>query len=151
MELEFKKLHDDSIIPNKPKQGDVGYDLYVHHVEENYCGEMKEIDENKIYKDSHYVIHTGVACSLPEGFWGLIKPRSGMSFKYGLDTLAGVIDNNYRGEICVIVNSSYNFVIDKGDRVAQMVLIPENVFDVKEVSELSETNRGDKKFGSSGR
>jgi len=89
---------------------------------------------------------------IPKGYVGLIWPRSGMAYKYGIDVFAGVIDSGYRGDIGVILyNSQYtDYSIEKGDRIAQLVLQKVEDFELVEVSDLNNTDRNESGFGSTG-
>lgn len=97
-------------------------------------------------------IHTGIALAIPDGFVGLVWDKSGLSHKYGLKTLGGVIDAGYRGEILVgMVNlgdTAHTFQI--GDKIAQMLIQKIEHPNIEEVSVLDETIRGEKGFGSTG-
>ena len=108
--LNIKKLDEDAIIPTKANRLDAGYDLYAFH------GTI-------LQKHAHKLIKTGISMAIPEGYVGLIWPRSGMAYKHGIDVFAGVIDSSYRGEIGVVLyNSQYsNYSIEKGDRIAQIL------------------------------
>ncbi len=90
---------------------------------------------------------------IPEGHWGNIKDRSGNAFNHGIHVLGGVIDENYRGEIGVIlINlSKKDFTINKNDRVAQMIISEYKKVNIEHVQELNETNRNKDGFGSSGK
>ena len=115
---------------------------------------------NDNYSGSNYVIvspnermliPTGVFVEIPEGYEIQVRPRSGKSLKKGLNVILGTVDSNYRGEIGVIVHniSSSNFVITEGEEIAQIVLCPVvHGWETEEVESLSETERGDKGFGS---
>ena len=101
------------------------------------------------------MVRCGFAIELPEGFCGLVIPRSGLAAKYGITVLnsPGLIDSGYRGEICVVLlNTDKNnvFQISKGDRIAQLTLIQAPHVELKCVEELGETKRGETGFGSSG-
>ena len=100
------------------------------------------------------IIKTGLYISLPNGFEAQVRSRSGLSIKYGLCVLnsPGTIDADYRGEIGIIlINLSQEpFTINNGDRVAQLVIASHEQVQWIKVNELSETNRGDKGFGSTG-
>ncbi len=98
------------------------------------------------------IIKTGIKVAIPDGCFGLLYSRSGLSAKHGLQIGAGIIDKNYRGEImCVMYNhSDTDFTINYGDRIAQLLTIPINLDRYEKVSSLDETDRGDKGFGSSG-
>jgi len=100
------------------------------------------------------IIPTGIAIALPEGFEAQIRPRSGLAAKFGITVLntPGTIDADYRGEIKVILinHSSSDFVIERGMRIAQMVVARYEHIILEEVQSLEETFRGEKGFGSTG-
>ena len=137
--LLVKKLDPGAIIPTKANRSDAGYDLYA-------------LNGAIIDKHTHKLIKTGISMAIPEGHVGLIWPRSGMAYKYGLDVFAGVIDSGYRGDIGVILyNSQYNsYEINKGDRIAQILIQKVEDFDLVEVEDLDSTERNSGGFGSSG-
>ena len=91
--------------------------------------------------------------ALPERHVGLIWPRSGLAFKHGIDTLAGVVDSDYRGEIRIVLmnHGDKDFPVKKGDRVAQLLVQKIEFLACVETETLPETVRGDMGFGSSGR
>ncbi len=97
-------------------------------------------------------VPTGVQCSIPSGYVGFVKPRSGLAVKYGIDTLAGVIDSDYRGEIKVVLinHGKKEFKITKGDRIAQLVVV-KVLLKSKIVDNLDITIRNENGFGSTGR
>lgn len=141
--VNVKKLRDDAIIPTQGSQYAAGYDLYA------------AIDTPITIKSEETVkIGTGLAFELPEGFFSGIFARSGLATKQGLRpaNCVGVVDCDYRGEVIVAIHndSNRNTVIAPGDRIAQMILLPYQSMEFTEVSNLSETNRGDGGFGSSG-
>ena len=138
--LNIKKLDEDAIIPTKANRSDAGYDLYAFH------GTI-------LQKHAHKLIKTGISMAIPEGYVGLIWPRSGMAYKHGIDVFAGVIDSSYRGEIGVVLyNSQYsNYSIEKGDRIAQILFQKVEDFDLHVVENLDDTSRGVGGFGSSGK
>lgn len=150
------KLTDGAPLPRHAKKGDAGLDLTTREAVTLLPGETK-------------MVGTGVSVEIPDGYFGLIAPRSGMASKRGV-TLANtpsVIDSGYRGEIKLALHSinppfeyqygrwqeMYNTYVEveAGERVAQMVLIPYAECECVEVDELSETERGDSGFGSSGK
>lgn len=100
------------------------------------------------------IIPTGIAIALPEGFEAQIRPRSGLAAKFGITVLntPGTIDADYRGEIKVILinHSSSDFVIERGMRIAQMVVARYEHVILEEVQSLEDTSRGAKGFGSTG-
>ena len=139
--VQVKLLHKDAKEPTRSHDTDAGLDLYAN--------------EN-VSISTTAGVGTGVAVLIPEGYVGLIWPRSGLSAKHGIDVLAGVVDAGYTGEIKVIL--SYNrdipstYAVEKGDKIAQLLIqkieTPITVI-VDEFDE--ETARGDNGFGSTGR
>ena len=138
--LNVKKLHQNATVPTKANGSDAGYDLYA-------------LEGAIIDKHCHKLIKTGIAMEIPDGYVGLIWPRSGLAYKYGLDVFAGVIDSSYRGDIGVILyNSQYsNYNLEKGDRIAQILFQKVEDFDLNLVENLDDTKRGTGGFGSSGK
>lgn len=140
-ELPVKRLTETAKLPDKANLFDAGLDLY--------CDEKEVVSlapgERKLFS-------TGISVAIPKGFVGLIWPRSGHAVKKGLDTMAGVIDSPYRGEVKVLlINHSNEYqVYSPGDKIAQMLvqIIPD--FTAVEVEDLDATSRGEKGFGSSG-
>ncbi len=98
-------------------------------------------------------VATGLRVQIPEGHVGLVWPRSGLALRHGIDTLAGVIDSDYRGELrVVLVNHGHEpFRIESGDRVAQLLIQPVTRARFVRTPNLSETARGAQGFGSTGR
>lgn len=141
--VNVKKLRDNAIIPTQGSKYAAGYDLYA------------AIDTPITIKSGETVkIGTGLAFELPEGFFAGIFARSGLATKQGLRpaNCVGVVDCDYRGEVIVAIHNDSNrdAVIAPGDRIAQMILLPYQSMEFTEVSDLSETDRGDGGFGSSG-
>lgn len=121
------------------KEGDQGWDL-------------RSIDDYFLRPGERCLISTGLYLELPEGLYGDVRPRSGLSAR-GIDVCLGLIDSSYRGEIkvCLVNNSSEDFLVKPGDRIAQMVFGQEILLDPFKVDEISsDTHRGEKGFGSSG-
>lgn len=102
----------------------------------------------------HMTVHTGLSCEIPDGCVGLVFPRSGLACKSGiaLRNCVGVIDSGYRGEVMVTLtnDTEFDFVVSAGDRVAQMVVMPYVPCTLEVVDELSDTERGDGGYGSTG-
>jgi dUTP pyrophosphatase len=100
------------------------------------------------------MIHTGLYMEIPEGYEGSVRPRSGLAIKHGITVIntPGVIDEDYRGEICVLlVNlSTEDFIVKNGDRIAQMLFKQVERAIFAEVKELDETERGEGGFGHTG-
>ena len=135
--IAFKKLQKDAQLPRRNREGDAGFDLHAQESCEIWIG-------------GQCTISTGIACELPKGYVGQIWPRSGMAIKHMINSHAGIIDSNYRGEImvCLINHGDKKVEIRKGDRIAQLV-VP-YFGEAIEVEELSDTERGLSGFGSSG-
>jgi len=140
-ELPVKRLTETAKLPDKANLFDAGLDLY--------CDEKEVV---RLAPGERKLFSTGISVAIPKGFVGLIWPRSGHAVKKGLDTMAGVIDSPYRGEVKVLlVNHSDEYqYYSPGDKIAQMLVqvIPD--FTAIEVDNLDETSRGENGFGSSG-
>ena len=142
-EILIKRLSDKVVLPKYETEGSSGLDLAAH------------INENiEIKPGSSAIIPTGIAVSIPKNFEIQIRPRSGLAAKNQISVLntPGTIDADYRGELKVIlINLSDKvFVVEKGLRIAQMVLCPVVKVTLKEVTELENTERGSGGFGSTG-
>lgn len=98
------------------------------------------------------VVPTGIKIAIPEGTYGRVAPRSGLAVKKGIDTGAGVIDADYRGEVGVVLfnNSDEDFVIKEGDRIAQLIVEKIWTGEIDVVDSLDDTVRGSGGFGSTG-
>lgn len=136
------KLDVGAFMPMRAHEADGGYDLY------------SPVDAT-VYDLKGTEIDTGVHVQIPRGFVGFIKSRSGMNIKKNV-VCEGVIDSGYTGSIAVKLrlqsgNVYDRVVINRGDRIAQLVLLPVFTPELEEVDELEETERGDNGFGSSGR
>lgn len=140
MILKVKKLKDDAKLPTKGHVGDAGIDFY-------------SIEEVNIPAKSQVKICTGVAVEIPEGYVGLVWDKSSVAFNMGLKTMGGVIDAGYRGEIVFSVYnvSEKDVLIEKGQKVAQMLIQKFEDCDILEESELNNSVRGDRGFGSTGK
>lgn len=114
--------------------------------------DLRAIQETWIKPGERALIKTGVSVAIPNNFFGSIRPRSGLAVKKGIDVLAGVIDCDYRGEIGVVLINlgSETFVVQPGDRVAQMIIQPYLTVETVQVEDLDATNRGTGGFGSTG-
>lgn len=112
-----------------------------------------EADEDSfVYAYSRKLINTGVRMAIPEGYCGIIKSRSGLAVKNGIEVGAGVIDAGYRGEIKVLLcnHGDDDLYINSGDRIAQLMIVPVPAVTLEVVEDLDETTRSDKGFGSTG-
>lgn len=144
MIVKIKKLNDEARIPKYGTAEAAGADLYS-------C-----IEENTLIKAGETVmIKTGIALEIPKGYVGLVYARSGLAFKKGIapSNKVGVIDSDYRGEIMVALHnhSKEDYVVEKGERIAQLVIAPYIFADFEEVEELDKTDRNVGGFGSTGK
>ena len=98
-------------------------------------------------------VPTGVRLEIPPGHAGLVWPRSGLAVRHGIDTLAGVIDSDYRGEVRVVLvnHGQQPFTIEPGDRIAQLLVQRVERVDFRAAPAVAETDRGSGGFGSTGR
>lgn len=136
--IKYKK-DADAKSPSYAYEGDAGMDIFSN--------------EEKTIPSSHRApVKTGLYFEVPKGYVGLVWDKSGLALKQGIKTMAGVLDSGYRGELkIVLVNlSSQPFKIEKGMKIAQMLMQKVESAVLKEVRELSATERGDGGFGSSG-
>jgi dUTP pyrophosphatase len=138
MQVRIKKLSPEAIIPTYAKDGDAGMDLVITDIK----------GENKY--DITYGF--GISMEIPEGFMGLVFPRSSIrKTDLVLSNSVGVIDSGYRGEIQVTFKKSGLNKYEIGDRGAQIIIIPHPPIEFKEVDELTNTERGEGGFGSTGK
>lgn len=142
--LHFQRLPHagDLPLPSRAKPGDAGLDL------------CSAVDAIVHMPDGVAMIPTGFAMAIPAGYVGLIMPRSGLATKHGI-TLAnsvGVVDSGYRGEIIVALKNGgpRDFEVRRGERIAQLLVMPFAIFENVEVEALDETERGQGGFGSTG-
>lgn len=144
MQLQFKRLpHGEGLpLPTYATPGSAAMDI---------CS----AENSLIREQTVTMVKTGWACAIPEGYELQCRPRSGLAFKHGLmiANSPGTIDSDYRGEICVLLFNSGNsaFYVERGDRIAQLVLSPVIQAQAIEVNELDETQRGTGGFGSTGK
>ena len=146
MKVRIKKLHKDAVIPAYAKEGDAGLDFTAVEISRDNVGNI--------------TYHTGLAVEIPQGYVGLLFPRSSISKKQQfLTNCVGVIDSGYRGEIMAKfkpVMGTYDTILELfesseyqvGDRIVQMIILPYPQIEFEEVEELTETERGYGGFGS---
>jgi dUTP pyrophosphatase len=142
VELEIKRLDPGLPLPRYQQPGDAALDL-------------QSAEDVVLRSGERAVIGTGIAVAIPPGYVGLIAPRSGIAARSGLSTVnaPGVIDAGYRGEIkLIIVNLDPNDAIEihRGDRVAQLLIVPVATVEVVERDELPSSDRGASGLGSTG-
>ena len=139
--VPIKRLADDLDLPAYAYPGDAGLDL-------------RAAQSAVLMPFERTAIPCGIALGIPRGYAGFVLPRSGLAAKHGISIVnaPGLIDSDYRGEIKVILvnlDPHEPFEISKGDRIAQLVIMPVPIVDLEETDDLSETIRGTGGFGSS--
>jgi len=137
----MQRLHDGATLPTRAYEGDAGLDLSACERVELGPGERA-------------VVGTGLTVAIPDGHAGFVQPRSGLAAKHGITIVntPGLVDSGYRGELKVILlntDPEQTFVVEPGMRIAQLVVVPVATPEPVEVTELPETERGEKGFGSS--
>ncbi len=142
LEILVTKLDNDAVIPTYAKPGDAGADLYA-------------ISELVLAPGDRALVKTGIAIALPNGYVGLVHPRSGLGLKNGISVVntPGTIDAGYRGEIgVVLINHDLHesFQVKKGDRIAQLVIQKVENALFKVVNQLPESERAAGGYGSTG-
>lgn len=143
MNIKIKRLNKLAKIPTRGTAESAGYDLYA--------ATDKDI---QIPPHSNVKIGTGIAMSIPNGFFGGIFARSGVATKRNMrpSNCVGIVDSDYTGEVIVSIHndSTETKTIQRGERIAQLVIVPYLSVIFDEVNELEETERGDGGFGSTG-
>jgi len=144
MEIQVKVVHSDAVVPSYAHDGDAGCDLVA--------AESCVIAA----RGGRVMVRTGLSIAIPEGFGGFVLPRSGLASKHGVTCVnsPGLIDAGYRGEVRVaLVNLDPNddYEVQKGDRIAQLVVMPVATVTFVVTEELPAATRGHGGFGSSGR
>lgn len=143
MELRVAKLKDGATVPTRAHAGDAGLDLYA-------C------EPAHIGPGERWSVGTGIAIEVPDGYAGLVVPRSGIARDHGIALVnsPGLIDAGYRGEVRVLLlntDPAETFRVEPGDRIAQLVISPVGIAEPIEAEALTESARADGGFGSSGR
>lgn len=137
LNIKIKKLHKDAVIPTKAHTTDAGCDLYA----------------TSCHYDNGLIIYgTGIAVEIPEGYVGLVFPRSSIANTHlTLSNSVGVIDSGYRGEVMAKFRKGGTRGYNVGDRIAQLIILPYPEVVFEEAEELSESDRGTGGYGSSGK
>ena len=137
--LRFKQLDPRAVLPQRGSRLAAGLDV---------CS----IEDLTIGPGERVLARTGLAVAIPEGFYGRIAPRSGLAAKHGLDVLAGVIDSDYRGEVCCLLyNTSVAYMsLPAGSKICQLIVEQIITPEAEWSSDLDETARGAGGFGSTG-
>ena len=144
MRVPFRRLRAEALEPTRAHAGDAGYDL-------------RSVEDVSLPPGGRALVRTGISLAIPEGYAGLVLPRSGLAVRHGVAPVntPGLIDSGYRGEIMVpLINHDreQTFRVERGMRIAQLVLVraEEAAFAEVEVLEAGTDGRGEGGFGSSG-
>ena len=138
--LKVQLLCPEGRIPVRSNPSDAGADLFSS-------------ESLMIHPGERATVGTCVAMEIPEGFYGRVAPRSGLAAKHGIDVLAGVVDSSYRGEVKVVLLNTdrhNTFHVEKGDRIAQIIIETHFNLPFVERDVLSDSGRGSGGFGSTG-
>lgn len=129
-------MHKDAIIPHYNHDGDAGMDLYT-------------VEDVILWPNEPVAVRTGISIELPKCYVALIWDKSGLALKEGIKTMAGVCDSNYRGEYKVVLLNTTNqyYYLDKGDKIAQMLIQPVMCAELEETQELFQTAKAESGFG----
>jgi dUTP pyrophosphatase len=142
-DLRVVRLRDDAVVPTRAHPDDAGLDLVA-------------VSRLELAPGERGIVDTGVAVAVPDGHAGFLLRRSGLAANHGVTVLnaPGLIDSGYRGELKVILlntDREATFVVEPGERVAQLVVLPIGLFEPLEVEQLDSTERGHGGHGSTGR
>ncbi len=140
MKVKIKKLDAEVKLPSYAHSGDAGLDLY-------------SLEDYTLKRGERHIFFSGFALEFPDGYVAIVKDKSGLPKNYGLHTLGGVFDSGYRGEYNVnLINLGQEpYQIKKGDKIAQLLILPCERAEFEETEELGESQRGEGRFGSTGR
>ena len=154
MQLKVKRLTETAILPEKAFPTEAGFDVFAD-------------EDVTVHNGETVAVSTGIALEIPDGYYGRLKARSGLTINSDLRVLEGTIDSSFRGEIKIIAETkaftswkteklfyhtqpSSAFAIKKGAKIAQLIIQPVPQFEIVEADELSESDRGENGFGSTG-
>jgi dUTP pyrophosphatase len=140
MEIKVKKLDKKAIIPQYAHDTDAGMDFFA-------------LEDTTIFAQASATVPTGIAVEIPTGYVGLVWDKSGLASKEGITTMAGVIDSGFRGAMSLIVfnTTDKDYTFKAGEKVAQMLVQKVEHVGIIAVDKLSDTQRGEKGFGSTGK
>jgi dUTP pyrophosphatase len=139
--IRFKKTHQDAKLPTRKHVSDSGADIYA-------------VEDVLIQAQKSVIVETGIQVAyITPGYWFKVESRSGLSFNHGVLAHPGIIDQNYRGGLGILLynHGHLNYQVNKGDRIAQIVLYKLQECNVEWAKEVDETDRGSNGFGSSGK
>ena len=141
MTVKFRRIDPSATLPSYAHPGDAGMDI-------------RSMEELTIEPGARSLVHTGLVMILPQGYEAQVRPRSGLALKNGVTVLntPGTIDADYRGEVGVILANfgSEPFRVEKGSKIAQIVVAPCTRAEIEETVEVDATERGEGGFGSTG-
>ena len=141
MEVKVKKIHKDAKIPAYAHEGDSGMDLY-------------SVEETILQPGETKLVKTGLQIAVPKGFEAQVRPKSGLAAKFGVTILntPGTVDSGYRGEVMIILvnHGKEEYKVEKGKKIAQMVIAKVEEAKIEVVEDLDDTTRKDGGFGSTG-
>ncbi len=141
LKILVKQFAAELPVPRHAQPGDAGIDLYARVAGELVAGERT-------------LVPTGVAVAIPEGYVGLVVPRSGLAIRHGISLVnsPGILDSGYRGELQVVMinHGSESFRYERGERIAQLVVVPYAAQSWEVIGELPASDRGVGGFGSTG-
>lgn len=139
MKLLVKKLDKQAKLPQYAQPGDAGLDIFSN-------------EEYILKPNERHLFATGIQIAIPPGCVGLVWDKSGLAVNNGLKTMAGVIDEGYRGEVKILLLnlSDKNYSVEKHNKIAQLIIQKKEAVDIEESETLNVTSRGDNGFGSTG-
>ena len=142
IEVGVRRLRDDAVLPSQAYEGDAGLDLSA-------CESVL------LRPGERAVVPTGLAVEIPPGYAGFVQPRSGLAARHGITIVnsPGLVDSGYRGEVLVVLlntDRDESFTVERGMRIAQLVVLPVPEIELLEVEALAESERGARGHGSSG-
>ena len=152
--MRVKLLSPNAKVPTRSSNGAAGYDLYADNIKE-VCDDFPSNNRILLFPGQTLKVGTGIAIELPKCTFGAIYARSSLGVNHGIapSNCVGIVDEDYRGEIVVALHNHSNsvFIFDYGDRIAQLVIQPYIAADISIVDNLSDTERGNGGFGSTGK
>ncbi len=142
IKIRILKLHPDAILPS-----------YAHGPNEDAAMDLRAVERSVLKPGTPQAVPTGIAIELPSGHEAQVRPRSGLALQHAVTVNFGTIDPGYRGEIRVVMFNlgRADYVVEKGDRIAQLIVAPYDAVEWQEGDGLTESARGAGGFGSSGR
>lgn len=140
MKIKIKRLNPEAILPTYAHPGDVGLDLYA-------------LADHTLTPGERHVFDLGFAMEFDSGYAAIVKDKSSLPKNGGIHTMGGVFDAGYRGEYNVqLINLGQEpYEIKKGNKIAQLIIYPVIIADLEETDALSDSSRGDGRFGSTGK